>query len=156
MFQKVVDSWMDIVDLAKDTTNINYQGYINFQNQQVLARAQLNNDQNPVYFDPEHPDTLKGYNEGLRTKHRQRFPINDHLMVLMFIVASDLTKFQRRDITSNQTQQGIKLQDYTCELIAKVFRDLLCSTKTGINDTYVRPTGIGTGEGIHHDAAPSI
>ena len=105
MFHKVVDSWMDILDLAK------------------------------------------GYNEGLRTNHSQKFPINDHLMVLMFTVAFDLTEFQRRDITSILTQRGIKMQDYTFELISEVFRDLLCSTKTGINDPYVRPTRIGSGKG---------
>ena len=65
----------------------------------------------------------------------------------MFIVASDLTEFQRRDITSNLTQRGIKMQDYSFELISEVFRDLLCSTKTGINDPYVRPTGNGKGKG---------
>ena len=62
-------------------------------------------------------------------------------MVMMFIVASDLSEQQRRDITTNLTQRGIKMPDYTWLVITEVFRDLLCNTKTGMNDPNVRPHG---------------
>ena len=66
---------------------------------------------------------------------------------MMFIVASDLSEQQRRDITTNLTQRSIKMPDYTWLVITKVFRDLLCSTKTGINDPNVRPHGQSRGKG---------
>ena len=68
-------------------------------------------------------------------------------MVMMFIVASYLSEQQRRDITTSLTQRGIKMPAYTWIVITEVFRDLLCSTKTGINDPNVRPPGQSRGKG---------
>ena len=44
------------------------------------------------------------------------------------------------------------MPDYSWNLITEVFRDLLCSMKTGINDPNVRPSGgfrSGKGRGSH-------
>ena len=60
---------------------------------------------------------------------------------MMFIVASDLSEHQRRDIMSNLAKRGIRMPDYTWNVITEAFRDLLCSTKTGISDPNVQPSG---------------
>ena len=108
------------------------------QNQMFAQQQAAAGNYNPIIYDPNHPDTLEMYNNAMAGVHRQKFPINDHLMVMMFIVASDLSEQQRGEITSNLTQRGIRMPDYSWNMITEVFRDLLCSTKTGINDPNVR------------------
>ena len=95
----------------------------------------------PAQYDPNHADTMEMHNSAMTNVHRLNFPINDHLMVMMLIVASDLSEQQRRDITPNLTQRGVRMPDYTWNVITEAFSDLLCSTKTGIDDPNVRPSG---------------
>ena len=147
MFQKVVDSWMDLLEPVTNVMLPHYQHWIDAQNHMIHQQAQAAGNMNPPLYDFNHPDALDMYNSAMATVHRQKFAINDHLMVMMFIVASDLSEQQRRDITTNLTQRGIKMADYTWIVITEVFRDLLCSTKTGINDPNVRPHGQSRGKG---------
>ena len=130
MFQKVVDSWMDVQEHSTDHTEIRYLQWVKAQNMQIRQQQGALGFMNPMLYDPNHPDTLALYNERMAEVHRAKFPINDHLMVMMFIVASDLSEQQRREITSNLIQRGIRMPDYSWNLITEVFRDLLCSIKT--------------------------
>ena len=139
--QKVVDSWMD---LAKRCTNHQLPHFIHYveaQNHMIRHQQQAIGVIEPAQYDYNHPDAMEMYNTAMANVHRQKFPINDHLMVMMFIDASDLSEQQRRDITTNLTQRGIRMPDYTWTVITEVFRDLLCSTKNGISDPNVRPSG---------------
>ena len=107
MFQKVVDSWMDGQEHSTDYMNPTYLQWVDAQNNMIRQQQGAVGIMNPMIYDPNHPDTLEMYNQAMAGVHRQKFPINDHLMVMMFIVASDLSEQQRRDITTNLTQTGI-------------------------------------------------
>ena len=147
MFQKVVDSWMDLLELVANPALPHYLHWVEAQNHMIRQQGAAAGSMNPPLYDPNHPDALDMYNSAMATVHRRKIAINDHLMVMMFIVASDLSEQQRRDITTNLTQRGIKMPDYSWVVITEVFRDLLCSTKTGINDPHVRPPGQSRGKG---------
>ena len=54
-------------------------------------------------YDLAHPDTLEMYKGAMANVHRQKLTINDHSMVTLLTVASDLSEQQRRDVTSNLT-----------------------------------------------------
>ena len=138
-FQKVVDSWMDLLEPVTNPALPHYLHWIEAQNHMIRQQGAQQGNMNPPLYDPNHLDAFDMYNGAMAGVHRPKFAIYDHLMVMMFIVASDLSEQQRRDITTNLTQRGIKMSDYTWTVITEVFRDLLCSTKKGINDLNVRP-----------------
>ncbi|MHC4951460.1 MAG: hypothetical protein ACYTEU_10825 [Planctomycetota bacterium] len=142
MFQKVVDSWMDLMER---TTDFNHPGYAQWVAAQNAVIAQQHGGPNAtIMLDQYHPEILAMYNNAQANIHNHRFPIGNHLMVLMFLVASDLSEHQRKEITNNLTQKGIRMADYTWQNVTESFRDLLCSTKTGISDPNVRPMGVNT------------
>ena len=66
--------------------------WVEAQNPMIRQQQQALGIMNPPMYDTYHPDTLDMYNSAMAGVHRQNFAINDHLMVMMFIVASDLSE----------------------------------------------------------------
>ena len=97
----------------------------------------------PNLFDPNAATSLETYNKTVvRPQHANRFPIGDHLLSLIFLANSDLNEQQRERLTSHLALRGIMMRDYSIKIVQESFRTLFCSTRTGIGNPQVRPSGL--------------
>ena len=72
MFQKVVDSWMDLLEPVTNVQLPHYQDWIDAQNHMIRQQAQAVGNMNPMLYDVNHPDALDMYNSAMATVHRQK------------------------------------------------------------------------------------
>ena len=136
--KRLADAWMD---LFPDYTNQDPQFRADLQ---ANIAAQQAAGQNPA-IDPDDPAVFEAWLVNQRRRHQNAFPLNDHLMTMMFIVAADLSESQRERLVSAMSVRGIQLAAYTFDVICQVFREIFCATRTGIADPNLRPqTSHGT------------
>ena len=131
--KRVADAWMDLIP----DYNINeptYRADVGAQNAALAAAGQNPN------VDPDDPAVFDAWLAANRRRHQNAFPLSDHLMTMMFIVAADLSESQRERLVSTMSVRGIQLAAYTFDVISQVFREIFCATKTGIADPNLRPT----------------
>ena len=101
------------------------------------AEAEQEGDQEPWFYEAEDDDTLEMYNNTLKEAHREKFPLNDNVMALLFIVSSELNESQRERLISTMTLQGMKIEDITPTQLEDIFRDLFASARTSFQDPFV-------------------
>ena len=68
--------------------------------------------------------------------HQQRSSLNDNLLTLLFIVASELNENQRFSLTSNLANKSMTIDNYTWDVV--LWTDLFCSTQTSTEDPSIR------------------
>jgi hypothetical protein len=83
------------------------------------------------------------YNNTRRIQHMNRFPINDNLMSLIFIVLADLNETQRERMTSTLTLRGRTVQTYTFDSVREIFIELFCAPKSSLENPNLRASGGG-------------
>ena len=62
-----------------------------------------------VKLSAEDDETLELYNDFLRAAQKKKFPLNDNVMALLFLVSADLNEQQRERLISTLTLQGITI-----------------------------------------------
>ena len=88
-------------------------------------------------------EALTEYNTNRRAQHLGRFPINDNLMALIFIVLADLNEMQRERMTSTMSLRGRTVQTYTFESVREIFIELFCAPKSSLENPNLRASGGG-------------
>ena len=73
-FQKVVDSWMDLLDYCREFTEVKYLQWVEAQNNMIRQQQNAMGIFNPMLYDPNHPETLANYNDRLAEVHRAKIP----------------------------------------------------------------------------------
>ena len=129
--KRLQDAWMDLFP----EYNMNSERYRNDVQTTSAAQVAVGGPQ----IDPNNPDVFDEWVAAQRRRHANAFPLNDHLVTMMFIVAADLTESQRERLVSTMSVRGIQLAAYTFDVISQVFREIFCATKTGIADPNLRP-----------------
>ena len=82
-------------------------------------------------------------NENRRQQQRLAFPLGDSLLALMFVNLTDLTQDQRNTLTSIMTHRGRRLDQYNVQELRDLFLEMLCTTKTAVDNPMMQPSGIG-------------
>ena len=72
MFQKVVDSWMDLLEHVTNYQLPHYLHWAEAQNLMVRQQQNAMGIMNPPMHDTNHPDTLDMYNSAMAGVHRQQ------------------------------------------------------------------------------------
>ena len=72
MFQKVVDSWMDLLEHVTNHQLPHYLHWVDAQNKLIRQQGAAVRNMNPPLYDPNHPDALDMYNSAMATVHRQK------------------------------------------------------------------------------------
>jgi hypothetical protein len=80
--------------------------------------------------------TIIGQQRGV---HAASYPFSVNLLALIFIIASDLSEFQRSTLTANLTMRGVTMQQHTWREIISLFVELLRAPKSTLDDPIVRP-----------------
>ena len=170
-FRYLNDAWMDLAPVCTDIQDQTYRQRVVFENSRITEHAQNAHNQNladfqsnpnqarfvdpetgaprrpeyvpPNLFDPNAATSLETYNKTVvRPQHATRFPIGDHLLSLIFLANSDLNEQQRERLTSHLALRGMMMRDYSLRIVQESFRTLFCSTRTGIGNPQVRPSGL--------------
>ena len=130
--KRLHDAWMDLFP----EYNINSERYL--QDVQITSAAQVAAGGPAV--DPNSTDVFDEWMVAQRRRHAAAFPLGDHLVTMMFIVAADLSESHRERLVSTMSVRGIQLASYTFDVISQVFREIFCATKTSIADPNLRPS----------------
>ncbi len=153
-----MDSWMDLFEPMVNKQDPEYRDPIAAFNTRTMLRAQdeytrmqkaawNNQGPQPVWVppelhDPDEDESLKEYNEKvMKPQHAAQFPLNEQLLTLMFIVSADLNEAQRESLLRTLKTQNITMRQYTWEPVLDAFKELFCTTKTGIADPMLRRSG---------------
>ena len=92
-----------------------------------------------TFCDPEDDATLKEYNDrNVIPAHRARFPLQANMKALMFLVSAELSEDQRGRLLSTLIQRGIRVPDYTIQIVQDAYRELFRNTRTGFTDPMLR------------------
>ncbi len=91
-----MDSWMDLM-VPTDETNLEFQADLLAVQQQRHDDGQLPANMQEAYAE---------WNQRRANRHRERYPLNDHLFALIFMVLADLTENQRERVTSFLAYRG--------------------------------------------------
>ena len=86
---------------------------------------------------------MQNINGNLRTFHQNDFPLGENLIALLMLSLADLSQDQRNTLTSLMTHRGRVLQQYTTAELRTVFIEMLCTTKTSVDNPLMQPTGAG-------------
>ena len=78
-------------------------------------------------------------NDRLKNQHLEKFPYNDNLMALIFMITSNLNEQQRTLLQTHCTLHGWKIQEYTFDTMRTLFMELLTAPKSSLEDPNVRP-----------------
>ena len=167
-FNYLNDSWADMAPTISDTNDQVYLQFITNENNRLAVEAQnnfrqrqqlfLNDPGNPMFADvqtgqPVQPvfvqhvpydandrNTLEIYNRDIvRTAHRARFPLNDHLTALIFLVNTELTEAQLQQMNQYLEGRNIHMRNYTLATVQEAYKTLFASVRTGIGNPMVRP-----------------
>ena len=65
MFQKVADSWMDLLEHVTNHQLPHYFHFVEAQNHMIRQQQQAIGVMNPLMYDVNHPDTLYTYNSAM-------------------------------------------------------------------------------------------
>ena len=167
-FNYLNDSWADMAPTISDTNDQVYLQFITNENNRLAVEAQnnfrqrqqlfVNDPGNPMFADvqtgqPVQPvfvphvpydtndrNTLEIYNRDIvRTAHRARFPLTDHLTALIFLVNTELTEAQLQQMNQFLEGRNIHMRNYTLAIVQEAYKTLFASVRTGIGNPMVRP-----------------
>ena len=155
------DAWMDLKPVP-DQTSMEYKKWIAETNENALRNKIIEHftleQQTPgtTRMTFERPEPILAENEehyerykvAFQERHMASFPISNHLMSLMFIVFSDLNEQQRDRLTSFLHTEKIDMPDYRFEKMVDIFVNLYCTSRTGIQDPFMKNTSSGPSSGI--------
>ena len=71
--------------------------------------------------------------------HRQRFPLSDHLLALIFLVNTELTESQLQQLNQHLEGKNVRMRNYTLTAVQEAYKTLFASVRTGIGNHMVRP-----------------
>ena len=133
--KRVQDAWMDLMPPFRQDAP-DYLAEV----ARVNARRA---GQNLDVVDPLDDDVYQQYIQRQQQLHRDRFPLNDNLFTLTFIVLSDLTETQRERLQSTMSLRGLQIQQYTFEAIRDAFMELFCAPRSSLDNPSLRSGGTG-------------
>ena len=90
------------------------------------------------------PDQELGIEEMVRLvrryHHGNKFPFNESLLAILFIVNSNLDEAQRSTINANLSMRRIEMHEYTFDLVSDLYVELICGPRTSMANPYLKET----------------
>jgi len=136
MRQRLRDSWMDLIQ----TQLADIPAHPQAARLEAKVNAQVRAMAPPDRPDVNDPDVLIPLMAAcLTAEHEAKFPYNENLLTLLFLIASELTENQRSLLTSHLALRRISVENYTWEVIRELYMELLLGPKTTLDDPNVKP-----------------
>ena len=126
---KLVASWMD---LAEEILNEQDRRYADLLER---VRTSMRAQEFQALDDVE---KLQRVNDLQKADQMAAFPFQPNLSTLMFLLASDLDDRQRLALTQTMSQRGLKVQDYTFDLLCEVYMEIFQNPKSHLDDPALR------------------
>ena len=131
--KKLMDAWMDLLPGLT-------QWHPDYMNDMIAINTERVNA-GIAPLEPSNPEALVIWATFKRQAHGHRFPMNDNLYTLVFIVHAELTEGQRERLVSTLELQGVTISQFTFEPIREAFIKLFCAPKSSLADPSYRTTG---------------
>ena len=128
--KRLTDSWMDLFTPVT-SSHPEFAVYL----QALVDRYTANGWQMPADED----SVLALINDQLKNRHLEKFPYNDNLMALIFIISSNLSEQQRTLLQTHCTLRNWRIQDYSFDAMRTLFMELLTAPKSSLEDPNIRP-----------------
>ena len=96
--RRLIDSWMDLCILKKELDGSE-------ESTAVVAsfRTEVQLSEQSPFDEGQRIICLERLNEKLKSKHKEKFPLNDNLLALMLIAMSDLSEQQRQNFAQTMS-----------------------------------------------------
>ena len=133
--KRVLTAWMDLFD-PSNVPDVNVQEFPDFLTDE--EQTELRNIRERDARRERARELRETVVNREKFSHKDKFPISDNLMSLIFLVQADLGEQQRERFVASMSLRQIDMQGYTYLRVKQLFLELFCSTATSTADPLIR------------------